>query len=47
MKYAVYLNISGNLCWFECYAGSVQEAKDVARAQYPNARIVSASATFL
>lgn len=47
MKYKVRLFIGGKTWWFECYARSVQEAKQVAQTQYPNARIMTATGTFL
>ena len=47
MKYKVQLYVGGQTWWFECYANSIQEAKQVASAQHPNARIIGATATFL
>jgi hypothetical protein len=47
MKYKVQLYVGGQTWWFECYANNIQEAKQVASAQHPNARIISATATFL
>lgn len=47
MKYKVQLYVSGKTWWFECYAGSLDEARQVAQAQHPNARIMGATATFL
>jgi hypothetical protein len=47
MKYKVQLYVAGKAWWFECYANNLDEAKRVAVAQHPNARIISATATFL
>ena len=47
MKYKVQLYVAGKVWWFECYASNLQEAKQVASAQHPNAKILSATATFL
>ena len=47
MKYKVQLWVGGKTWWFECYANNLNEAKQVAMAQHPNARIVTATATFL
>jgi hypothetical protein len=47
MKYKVQLYVAGQTWWFECYASNLQEAKQVALAQHPNARIMNATATFL
>jgi hypothetical protein len=47
MKYKVQLYVAGKSWWFECYAANLQEAKEVAKAQHPNATIMSATATFL
>jgi len=46
MKFQVKMNTSGQVWFFECYASNVNEAKRVAKNQYPNARIVTATATF-
>jgi hypothetical protein len=47
MKYKVQLYVAGKTWWFECYASNLQEAKQVASAQHPNAKIISATGTFL
>jgi hypothetical protein len=47
MKYKVQLYVGGKTWWFECYANNLQEAKQVASAQHPNAKILNATATFL
>tara|TARA_R110000868_G_scaffold173904_1_gene410330 strand:+ start:1454 stop:1597 length:144 start_codon:yes stop_codon:yes gene_type:complete len=47
MKYKVQMFTSGQVWWFECFAKSLSEAKQVAKNQYPNARIMSATGTFL
>jgi hypothetical protein len=47
MKYKVQLYVGGKAWWFECYANSLQEAKQVASEQHPNAKILNATATFL
>jgi hypothetical protein len=39
--------VGGKVFYVECYARNIQEAKQVALAQHPNARIMSATATFL
>lgn len=46
MKYEVRLYSSGTVFLFECYAGSVDEARKLAKHQYPNASIVSATGVF-
>lgn len=47
MKYKVTLWVAGTNFIFECYASNLDEAKKVAMAQHPNARIIHATATFL
>lgn len=47
MKYKVQLYVGGTTWWFECYANSLNEAKQVAKAQHPNAKIINATVTFL
>jgi hypothetical protein len=47
MKHRVELWVAGKTFIFECYARNVKEAKEVAKAQHPNARILNASPTFL
>lgn len=47
MKYKVQLYVNGKTWWFECYANNIREAQEVAVGQYPNARIITATATFL
>lgn len=45
MKHEVELWVSGKVFIFECYARNPQEARQVAQAQYPNARILRANPT--
>ena len=47
MKHKVQLNVAGKTFFFECYARNPYEAKQVALAQHPNARVISCTATFL
>jgi len=47
MKYKVQLYVGGKTWWFECYANNLQEAQEVAIAQHLNARIITATRTFL
>jgi ribosomal protein L40E len=47
MKHRVELWVSGKTFIFECYARNPQEAKQVAQAQYPNARILRANPTHI
>jgi len=47
MKYKVTLWVAGTNFIFECYASNLDEAKKVAMAQHPNAKIIHATATFL
>lgn len=47
MKHRVQLNVAGKTFIFECYARNPQEAKEVALAQHPNARIIYCTPTFL
>lgn len=47
MKYKVQCYVGGKVFYVECYANSIQEAKEVAKAQHPNAQIMSANASFL
>ena len=46
MKHKVELWVSGKTFIFECYARNPQEARKVAQAQYPNARILHVTGTF-
>jgi hypothetical protein len=47
MKHHVELWVAGKTFIFECYARNPQEAKQVALAQYPNARVLRSNPTFL
>ena len=47
MKYKVQLYVAGKVFDFFCYARDLNEAKGVALAQHPNAKIVGGTATFL
>jgi hypothetical protein len=47
MKHRVELWVAGTTFIFECYARNPQEARKVALAQHPNARILNAGPTFL
>jgi hypothetical protein len=42
MKWKVQCITAGNRFYVECYAGSYDEAKRVAKAQYPNTTIIGA-----
>ena len=46
MKYKVQLFVGGNVFDFICFATSNQDANRVAKAQHPNARIISTTAVF-
>jgi hypothetical protein len=47
MKFKITLDVAGKNFFFECYATNQDEAIRVAKAQYPNARIMRATPTFL
>ena len=47
MKYKIKLWVAGTTFIFECYASNLDEAKQVAMAQHPNATIIHATATYL
>jgi len=38
--------VAGKVFTVECYAANYAEAREVAKAQHPNARIISVSAVF-
>lgn len=46
MKCRVTCWVAGKVFTVECYAVSYAEAREVAKAQYPNARILSVNAAF-
>jgi hypothetical protein len=46
MKYLVQLYVAGKVFDFTCFARDIREAKQVALAQYPNATVLRATATF-
>ena len=46
MKYKVQLFVGGNVFDFYCFATSNQDANRVAKAQHPNATIISTTAVF-
>jgi hypothetical protein len=47
MKHRVELWVTGKTFIFECYARNPHEAKQVALAQYPNARVLRVTGTFM
>jgi len=46
MKHRVQCYVQGNVFYVECYARDYQDAKRVAKAQYPNAQILNVTAVF-
>ena len=38
--------VAGKVFYVECYAANYRDAREVAKAQYPNAQIVSVTAVF-
>lgn len=46
MKCRVTCWVAGKVFTVECYAANYAEAREVAKAQHPNARILSVNAVF-
>ncbi len=46
MKCRVTCYVAGKVFYVECYANNYDEARTVAKAQYPNAQILSVTGVF-
>ena len=46
MKHRVQCYVQGNVFYEECYARDYQDARRVAKAQYPNAQILNVNVVF-
>jgi hypothetical protein len=46
MLHRVTCYVAGKVFYVECYAANYRDAREVAKAQHPNAQIVSVTAIF-